>query len=79
MNASATAIGPLEKSIWNASNKEIGGKIAPTIIEIINTLITLLPSIMPIDEGIIKYANVKTSPTNSGYCFSIWLLELAYL
>ena len=59
-----TAIGPLEKSILNANNNEIGGRIAPTIIDIKNTLITLFPIIIPIVEGIIRYAKVNTSPTN---------------
>jgi hypothetical protein len=44
----------------------MGGNIAPTKTDIAKTFITLLPNRIPIDEGIIKYAKVKTSPTNLG-------------
>ena len=64
MNAVTTAAGPLEKSYLKARKIETGGITAPTITAIRNTCHTFLDNKMPIEEGIIRYAKVNTSPTN---------------
>ena len=64
MNASITAVGPLEKSKIKAKYSEMGGIIAPTKTAIIKTWDIFRPIKIPIDDGIIKKAKANTSPTN---------------
>ena len=59
-----TAVGPLEKSYLNAMNIDIGGTTAPITTEIKKTFLTLDASSNPIEDGMIKNAKAKTSPTN---------------
>ena len=64
LKAKTTAVGPLEKSNLKAKYNETGGITAPTKVVIIKTLIIFLPRSIPIEEGMIKNAKAKTSPTN---------------
>ena len=64
MNATTTAVGPLDTSSSKAIKIEKGGTIAPTKIAIKNTRDTLFASNIPIEAGKIRKAKVKTSPTN---------------